>query len=347
MNYGVMGVVHGELENISEHTLLESLQTLKCSGTLWLEASSPEGPTLITLMQRGKASQQHRLGEEDPASSGYWRFSFHPHEASPIATLPSASPGARSALLRALPALGVDARLRAVDTDLPSLTRRLAEERFSGLLRLHASTESGVIFFERGRLGAAAHSSERPAPRVRDGESALRAILQGCTGGAELSLKRVPPLLMRSLLGLALSLRVHTQQSEMTPFDGLELSEQGYTYYQADTPYLRVAAELYGDSGRFTPCEACPDLPLPDEPLGWERNRYRLTLRGRDALNPMTDLHMHYRTALGGSAQPLLRLLAAGKSGEEVAQALGLELGELRPWLERLEGEGLVRAVEV
>ena len=88
---------------------------------------------------------------------------------------------------------------------------------------------------------------------------------------------------------------------------------------------------------------AAPAVPLPEEPPGWEAQHYVLTLRGRDALNPMTELWMRFRTNYGAPGQHLLEVLADGASLEAVASALDTPLEELRPWLARLEDEGFVR----
>ena len=88
---------------------------------------------------------------------------------------------------------------------------------------------------------------------------------------------------------------------------------------------------------------AAPVVPLPEEPPGWEAQHYVLTLRGRDALNPMTELWMRFRATYVAPGQRLLEVLTDGATLEAVAAALDTPLEELRPWLQRLENEGLVR----
>ena len=89
---------------------------------------------------------------------------------------------------------------------------------------------------------------------------------------------------------------------------------------------------------------AAPVVPLPEEPPGWEAQHYVLTLRGRDALNPMTELWMRFRTTYGAPGQRLLEVLTDGATLEAVAAALDTPLEELLPWLHKLEEEGMVRS---
>ena len=88
---------------------------------------------------------------------------------------------------------------------------------------------------------------------------------------------------------------------------------------------------------------AAPVVPLPEEPPGWEAQHYVLTLRGRDALNPMTELWMRFRSTYGVAGQRLLEVLADGATLEAAAAAIDTPLEELRPWLHKLEEEGMVR----
>ncbi len=92
---------------------------------------------------------------------------------------------------------------------------------------------------------------------------------------------------------------------------------------------------------------AAPVVPLPEEPPGWEAQHYVLTLRGRDALNPMTELWMRFRATYGVPGQRLLEVLTDGATLEAVAAVLDTPLEELRPWLHKLEEEGLVRVGQV
>lgn len=86
---------------------------------------------------------------------------------------------------------------------------------------------------------------------------------------------------------------------------------------------------------------------MPNDPTGWEGRRYALTLRGRDALDPMTELSMRFRSEFGRTGQRALEGFRRAAAAEAVAEALGLEAGAFRTLLERLEAEGFIRRLEV
>jgi predicted Rossmann fold nucleotide-binding protein DprA/Smf involved in DNA uptake len=60
----------------------------------------------------------------------------------------------------------------------------------------------------------------------------------------------------------------------------------------------------------------------------------------------MTEVALEFRRSFGREGRRLLEQLERGATLEVVAQVLALELSELKPWLGRLEQEGLVRRVE-
>ncbi|MDZ7705697.1 MAG: hypothetical protein U5L04_14585 [Trueperaceae bacterium] len=126
-------------------------------------------------------------------------------------------------------------------------------------------------------------------------------------------------------------------------FSGTEVSAHGYSYYQDGECYLLVRSETHGDRGRYRLRDQIPSLTLPDEPPGWEAQRYRLTLRGKDALNPMMELSQEFTDRYGSEGTKILRTLGQQLSAEEVAFRLELSFSSLRTWLDRLEGEGLIR----
>jgi len=57
----------------------------------------------------------------------------------------------------------------------------------------------------------------------------------------------------------------------------------------------------------------------------------------------MTELNMEFRNHHGDVGQRVLDVLGHGDTLQNSAESLGLELGELKPWLERLEGSGMIR----
>src|SRR5690606_41487227 len=112
-------------------------------------------------------------------------------------------------------------------------------------------------------------------------------------------------------------------------------------------PHLGGPGGPHGPVGRLAltgaHASAAAPLTLPTEPPGWEEQRYALTLRGRDALNPMTELNMEFRNHNGEQGQRVLEALGNGATLQQTAEALAVELVDLKPWLSKLEGPGMIR----
>lgn len=333
---GVQRGVHGHSGSLSARELLRCLETLGCTGTLVLE----RGPSaLLLLLHQGRVAARHTLGAAQALESATWTFHFEPHDPSPRPQLGSRYPGSVSPLLRAVPALGFD-RLPSL-LDLQSLLSQLREEAFSGCLALETPLGQGVALLEQGRVSAAVFEEEG---LLREKNEALRAMRRNHVGAsdAELWLRALDPFFVQSLLGLASGQRWRPDGS----FSGLESSEEGYAYVKEGQPVLLVKAELRGASARYALGADLPELALPNEPPGWEQQRFQLTLRGRDALNPMTEVALNFQSSFGRTGRQLLEQLDKGLTLERVSQVLTIELSELKPWLGKLEGEGLVRLVK-
>jgi len=335
----------GSLGAMSARSFLALLGAAEASGTLFFGRA--ETSTLI-LLRRGKAAAHTDLGGGFDIDGTGAQFGFWPHaEAHPLPSLPSRYPASRGTLW-ALPALSESLLFSTAETDLRGLAARLARDAFTGALALENTAVQGLLLFYKGQLGGA--TSEEGA-RGRGGSAALRSLLH-LAEPAALSLHALPELVTASLLGWLLGLRVEDAGTDADTggmregFTGLELTPTGARYYRAGTPYLQVPnpGGTY-TPGRFAPCRDAPNLALPTEPSGWEGQRYGLTLRGRDALNPMTELSMRFRGEYGRIGQQALEGFRGDLSLEEAAQTLGLDLKELKSTAERLESEGFIRPV--
>ncbi len=362
--------VRGSLGNQSGYGALQALEIMRASGTLLLEqpipaSDSPHDTRYWLGLWKGGQHRDFALGEALELSASDLSFTFYAHRAG-ADTLPqfgSHFPRSSAAVLRALPALGSQ-RLSLHDTDLRALVARLAQERFTGTLAVKTreqERQEGVMLFFSGRIGAAFHEAYRDAEGKRTetatswGSGALRATLQLSDqrfaqpregrGEAWLELRALPPLICASLLGMS-----QTEQREGgEQRNGVEVSSVGYTYYSAGLPILFIAhtAEvLRDDLGFYTPAYSTPGLHLPSEPPGWEEQRYYLTLRGRDALNPMTELAMRFERDFGRTGRQTLTQLARRSTVADVARSLSVEPSDLRPHVEKLEAESLIRKTE-
>lgn len=330
--------VRGVTGDTTGEDLLRSLRELGCDGTL---ALSDDDGSLLVLLRGGEVAATHRLGRFGSLDAPALAFHLERHGPSDLPTVQGAFPRSPVALLRALPLIGPGLDVPTAVCDLRALIRDLRERAFTGCLTLAHREEGGAALFVGGQIAAAAFEK---GGVVTERSDALRAVYRYslAEGAPPLRLHRLEPTLARALAGLALGRR--SRSAELASFTGLQAGESGYVFHLGGQPLLHVQGEASGAGGRFEEAEALPDLHLPDDPPGWEQGRYALTLRGRDALNPMTELSMRFLADFGSSGRRVLEALRGGVSIEEAAHRLGLELDELKPWLARLEQEGLIRA---
>lgn len=329
--------VSGSLEG---RVLLEKLQDLKCTGTLTLRKT---GGTMLLLLDKGQLRGTYKIGWYDALDAIDQDFRFDPHDPAETPTLASLRRTTLLPILRALPRFATPESLPCQHTDLRAHIAHLQTSGFTGALSCASDSESGVALFLRGRIVAA--SFGREGLRLERGD-ALRALYRfSLAQNPPLELDTHEPVLMRTLLGLALARPAPGEAAN--EFHGVETTESGYAFYLDGEPYLHVASEPVGPLRRYATVPDDVPLPehhLPDDPPGWEERRYTLTLRGEDALNPMTQFAMHFGERYGESGRKILEALDRGLTIEQTAGELRLDLEELKPWLRRLEEEGLVRA---
>lgn len=342
-----MTPTRGELGSLSARDLLGMFAAARASGTLVLTRGTAARAVRLT---RGQPGSPADLGGAFDLGVSGGAFAFWPAAADlpdPVPTLPSRYPAARGPLW-ALPALAEQPLLSTAETDLRAVTARLAGEAFGGALVLGAPGVYGLLLFQGGRLAGAVLEDENGLSR---GDAGLRALSGGLAERAELTLHALPEGIVADALGLLLGLRLEGLAGVPDGFSGLELSPAGARYYAAGSPYLFVprpgGASAPGAAtlppGLFAPSLRTPSLSLPSEPHGWEQRLYGLTLRGRDALNPLTELSMRFRGEFGRAGQRALEQFRTEGSVEAAAAALSLALGDLKPTVERLHTEGFLR----
>lgn len=244
-----------------------------------------------------------------------------------------------------------------------------------GLLLFQEGRLGGAAYEEVAPTGAV-RVSGGTGKGSRSGSAALLTLAQ--LPSASLTLHALPEPVVSSLMGWLLGLQVSESPggesrtearngapNTFTPtgfkptgfdgvpegFSGLEVTPVGVRYYQGGSAYLHLP---YPEAQRvhaapvttlFAACRRAVSLVLPSEPHGWEGRRYSLTLRGRDALNPLTELAMRFRGEFGRAGQETLEQFRGDVSVETAATALSLELAELKPTVERLHTEGFLRTV--
>jgi hypothetical protein len=351
---GVQSGLSGQTGNLTGSDLLRMARVLQWSGTLVLAAglssSSKEAEThgmLFLLLEQGEERQRQTLGRVDTLADNlgfhFYAHSVYSNAMNSVPLLPSRFPQSVLPLMRAVPGLGASPFVMPKQLDLKVLLESLQTEGFTGYLSLGKTIEQGLVLLHQGHIAAAVYENDG---YVREGSDALRLLRRASLfGSADLDLMKLEPFLVRSLLGLALSVTVKDGKGINNPGDGLESGEMGYTFLQAGQPFLRVMIELHGRVGFYEAVTNIPDLIMPDEPIGWEQQRYQLTLRGRDALNPMTSLSMEFKSGQGKQGMRLLEQLSKGLNAEKLSESLVMTLSDLKPVLEKLEREGLIRHI--
>lgn len=322
------------------------LGKLGCSGTVYLEG---RGGALLLVLEGGEAVAEVGLSPAASLKEVCTHLCFRPLRAEavagqPLPQLPSRAPGSPVAALRALPDLAAETPLDTGLLDFRALLARYAERGLSGAVTVRSESEEGIVLLYKGRLQAAAHGREN---RVVSSAQALRNMYRETLpdAGGRLALHKLEPALVAALAGLAQERSPRAAAAELGTFTGIEVGKRGYLFYTAGRPYLLIEAQTIGPPRLYEAQLASEALELPDKPTGWERRAYRLTLRGHDALNPMTDLYLNFTSRYGPASLQLLREVRAAAPTAELADRLGLDEEALRVLVEGLESNGLIRAV--
>lgn len=320
--------------------LLAFFGGLGTDGTLVLLRGNQ---ALYTLLEAGNVKLQREAGDFGLLSGGVDSFSWHAHDRNQLPVLPAALPAAISDAFRALPAFGTEQPLPNVAVDLPGLLAHLRQEEFAGVLTLLTDTEHGLAVFTDGLVRAAAF--------VRDGYTwqradALRALQRHSLQAGEppLKLLELDSETALSLCGALLDARAGGDS--LTDYSGITASDGSFVFFLEGKPYLQVRTAVLVPGVRYAQPlpENLPDLRLPRGRPGWEDQRFDLTLRGRDALIPMTVVAMDFDAKHGPEGRQLLELLEQGLSAEEAAARLQVDLSTMQAGIEALTKDGLIRA---
>lgn len=252
--------------------------------------------------------------------------------------LPALLPEARWPGLVCIPH-GPDVRLLPAGlVSLPALAAHLGGTAFHGVVAAHGGAGSAAAVAVGGRFVAAV--GDRSEHEL-GGPNALRLLARHAIDPDAPALRLVP--LPHAPLAAVAAVMLGRQADGG---DELQVGEHATVLSRDGTPWLHVAYPSAERLGRFAAGVAVADLPalaLPEEPLDWETRSYQLTLRGRDVLDPMTEVAMRFAAEYGTSGRKLLLALQRGLDAETAAAELGLDLDEVGVRLRRLEREGFVR----
>lgn len=334
----------GDLGGFQARTFLSMLEKSAASGTLCFSQGTS---CSLILLRAGKPLVHHDLGVTFDIDERGSRFDFWAHsESYMLPTIPSRYPRARGALW-ALPPFAYLLLGSSQEIDLSALSKRLCGAGFTGAVILNAEASQGLLLLLAGKVVGALHENE--AQPASSGMVALGSLLAH-EGEAEVAVSALPEAVVRALLGWLLRLEAPLQKSGLpADFTGLELTPMGARYYLSGRSYLQVVHPLGAPvSGAYAACEAPPELTLPDvgTQAQWLTRRYQLTLRGKDALNPMTDTAMQFVSDYGEEGRLLLAQLRDTVAMETIQSRLAMEHEILRNLIERMELEGLLRRVD-
>jgi hypothetical protein len=364
----------GTTGSLSGHELLGAVRAWLPSGTLALAQGQDvagvrvlRGVALMAIAA-GDVTARHMLGRFAGLAAADLDVHAVSHAPSNLPRLPSVAPDCDLECAQALPRFVSSMRLLPAVSDVKPLLAKLGEAGWHGALLGRSTLGSALALLLDGRVVAA---RGRRGGGALERQDAVR-LLQRLALDSEPNALHLVPLEPRSAAAIAGFALGHVHEVGDSPHTGIEVGPAGITFYYRGEPYLALAGAGLLSSGtllapasstaataataaaagaldvpvrRFDALDepAAPTVPLPDEPPGWEARHYVLTLRGRDALNPMTELWMRFRASHGALGQQLLEVLVDGASLESAAGALGTPLEELRPLVQKLEAEGLVR----
>ena len=339
--FDVRDALHGQAGERSAQDVLAALKGWLRDGTVafaHLEhvAGVPHvrGAALL-LLKDGDVRGRRMLGRFAGLASTQLTFQAVQHAPTDVPTLPPVGHGGAAAwnVLRAAPRLVPSAPWPAAGTDLGGLHRRLEATGWSGLVRVG---DDAAELWRAGRVVAARAGKA-------SGSDALRGLRRAAAEeAAALELAPLDPRTVAALHGLA-----ELQRAEGLPAGGLVCEPERTAFVgRTDVEFaVAGAAGATGSAGAYAPADrlATPPLRLPEEPAGWESYRYALTLRGRDALNPMTDRWSAFDAKHGDRGRRLLEAVGAGEALDKVARATGTDFADVRKAVEAWEADGVVR----
>lgn len=322
----------GIADTISGHELLQGLCSLKQSGTAVFSAAQT---AVIFTLRDGTPSFRYTFGDTSK-SVGDVSVRFYAHEEPDIPQLKSYFPNSQSLALRSLPNLGNDHSLPP-ELDLMTLLASFGKHHFSGFISGQAN-EQALILLIKGQIVLAILEQDN---QIMTGQDALRLIRRLSMKNLQLAWGQLDTPILQALLGLSQTPEV--PEADVETFTGIRTEGKLFQFFEQGRLLFQVACQKTVPSAYYPLTQGSQNLIPPEEPLGWEQDNYHLTLRGKDALNPMTDLSMQFEHSYGREGRHVLKNLKDAGQPEQLSRKLRLSLSELKPWLEKLEHDGFIR----
>ncbi|GAA5531649.1 hypothetical protein [Deinococcus aluminii] len=242
-------------------------------------------------------------------------------------------PGASPFLARFLPqSPPTHAGLKIQFCDLHAFLKYLHEGAWFGYLYATLGDLSAYVLLFEGRTVTAGAANAT-------GEQALGELLNLYEQGASLSAHPLPPTYAHVLSGVG----SRAWKFNLTEdFTGLHARPSGAIFYVRGEIIATMPATLPYE-GAFPAPLRPQTLILPSSLAGWAHRNYALMLRGRDALNPILDVHRSFRAQYGAVGLALLRALHERLSPAEYAMRSDLALHDLEPLVQEFLRTGYIR----
>ncbi|MEF2277863.1 hypothetical protein V3W47_06090 [Deinococcus sp. YIM 134068] len=242
-------------------------------------------------------------------------------------------PSAEPFLARFLPQAPASySGLNARFCDLHAFLKYLHEGTWCGYLHATLGDQSAFVLLYEGRTVTAAAAGAT-------GEQALGELLHLYEQGAALSAHPLPATLAHVLSGIG----SRAWKFNLTEdFTGLHARPTGAIFYAGGQIVATLPATLPYE-GAFPAPLRPQTLILPRSLAGWAHRQYDLTLRGRDAVNPITDVYLTFRARHGAAGLAFLRALRDGLSPAEHALRADAALHDLEPMVQEFVKTGYVR----
>ncbi|WP_019585891.1 hypothetical protein [Deinococcus apachensis] len=287
--------------------------------------SQGEGQPGDGLRREGGRPEPHRpeaSGNEPPEELAEWIPDLAP-------MFPTASPFLARFLPQSPP---THAGLKVHFCDLHAFLKYLHEAAWYGYLHATLGDQSAYVLLFEGRTVTAAAVSAT-------GEQALGELLNLYEQGAVLNAHPLPPTYAHVLSGVG----SRAWKFNLTEdFTGLHARPTGAIFYVRGEIIATMPATLPYE-GAFPAPLRPQTLILPSSLAGWAHRPYAMMLRGRDALNPILDVHRAFRAQYGPVGLALLRALHDRLSPAEYAMRSDLALHDLEPLVQEFLKTGYIR----
>lgn len=207
---------------------------------------------------------------------------------------------------------------------------------WNGVLVLSDGIDQAYLLFVEGSIKLASsqqHNSQNYTRALEDWQKMYEkgAYLQG------LSLNYDIAYILQSL--------AFEKTTEIPPsnFTGIALEHGGAAYYRSGQ-LIGALDLLTKEEGFFILQSAPQDLILVGS-AGWAHHPYPLTLRGRDALSTITEVHTLFYSKYGSTGVQLLRSLSQSQTPADYARAENIPLHELERIIDDLIKNGYLRSM--